>query len=186
MRLADPDVANNNCEYQKIAKSLAELEEVYQTYQRFKECEAQLEEAQGKFIPYGWLANFDWIPVCWVLFRRVSWKGLWEWVPELVKDAAGDREMADMAAEEVKMLSKEAEELEEALKVDMFLKPWFLTLVNQKYHIRIFIIFFLEGDDVWWFLTREFDDIYAGMLLPSDPLDARNIMLEGQPYTKHS
>jgi protein subunit release factor A len=53
----------------------------------------------------------------------VSWKGLWEWVPELVKDAAGDREMADMAAEEVKMLSKEAEELEEALKVDMFLKP---------------------------------------------------------------
>jgi protein subunit release factor A len=47
-------------------------------------------------------------------------------VPELVKDATGDRkmaDMADMAAEEVKMLSKEAEELEEALKVDMFLKP---------------------------------------------------------------
>ncbi|KAG0585047.1 hypothetical protein KC19_3G253600 [Ceratodon purpureus] len=98
MRLADPDVANNNNEYQKIAKSLAELEDIYQTYQRFKECEVQLEEAQ-----------------------------------ELVKDAAGDREMADMAAEEVRALSKRAEELEEELKV---------------------------------------------MLLPSDPLDARNIMLE--------
>ncbi|KAG0624529.1 hypothetical protein M758_3G254000 [Ceratodon purpureus] len=98
MRLADPDVANNNNEYQKIAKSLAELEDIYQTYQRFKECEVQLEEAQ-----------------------------------ELVKDAAGDREMADMAAEEVKTLSQRAEELEEELKV---------------------------------------------MLLPSDPLDARNIMLE--------
>jgi hypothetical protein len=24
------------------------------------------------------------------------------------------------------------------------------------------------------------------MLLPSDPLDARNIMLEDQPYSKHS
>jgi hypothetical protein len=53
----------------------------------------------------------------------MSWKGLWEWMPELVKDAAGDGEMVDMAAEEVKMLLKEAEELEEALKVDMFLKP---------------------------------------------------------------
>ncbi|KAG0590744.1 hypothetical protein KC19_1G123500 [Ceratodon purpureus] len=98
MRLADPDVSSNNNEYQKIAKSLAELEEIYQTYQRFKECEAQLEDAQ-----------------------------------EMVKDAAGDREMADMAAEEVRTLSRQAEELEEELKV---------------------------------------------MLLPSDPLDARNIMLE--------
>jgi peptide chain release factor 1 len=53
MRLADLDVANNNSEYQKIAKSLAELEEVYHTYQRFRECEAQLEEAQGKFFPCG-------------------------------------------------------------------------------------------------------------------------------------
>lgn len=50
MRLADPDVANNNSEYQKIAKSLAELEEIYQTYQKFKECEAQLEEAKGKLV----------------------------------------------------------------------------------------------------------------------------------------
>jgi peptide chain release factor 1 len=59
MRLADLDVANNNSEYQKIAKSLAELEEVYHTYQRFRKSEAQLEEAQGKFFPFGWLANFD-------------------------------------------------------------------------------------------------------------------------------
>jgi peptide chain release factor 1 len=53
MRLADLDVANNNSEYQKIAKSLAELEEVYHTYQRFRKSEAQLEEAQGKFFPFG-------------------------------------------------------------------------------------------------------------------------------------
>lgn len=98
MRLADPDVANNNSEYQKIAKSLAELEEIYQAYQKFKECEAQLEEAK-----------------------------------ELVKDAAGDREMAEMAAEEVNMLEDQAKKLEESLKV---------------------------------------------MLLPSNPLDARNTMLE--------
>lgn len=45
------------------------------------------------------------------------WLGLWEWVPELVKDAAGDREMAEMAAEEVNMLEEQAEELEEGLKV---------------------------------------------------------------------
>lgn len=98
MRLADPDVANNNNEYQKIAKSLAELEEIYQTYQRFKECEAQLDDAK-----------------------------------EMAKDAAGDREMAEMAAEEANTLAQQVEELEEQLKV---------------------------------------------MLLPSDPLDSRNIMLE--------
>jgi hypothetical protein len=28
IRLADPDVASNNTEYQKVARSLAELEEV--------------------------------------------------------------------------------------------------------------------------------------------------------------
>ena len=122
MRLADPDVAGNNNEYQKIAKSLAELEDIYQTYQRFKECEAQLEEAQGKLsLVADWLilTGFLYAESC---LYRVSWKGLWEWVPELVKDAAGDREMADMAAEEVKMLSQQAEELEEELKVKMFLR----------------------------------------------------------------
>ena len=46
---------------------------------------------------------------------------VWAWVSEMVKDAAGDREMADMAAEEVRTLSRQAEELEEELKVNMFL-----------------------------------------------------------------
>lgn len=51
----------------------------------------------------------------------------------MAKDAAGDREMAEMAAEEANILAQQVEELEEQLKV---------------------------------------------MLLPSDPLDSRNIMLE--------
>ena len=64
MRLADPDVSSNNNEYQKIAKSLAELEEIYQTYQRFKECEAQLEDAQGKFsLGDGWLIRIGLVRV---------------------------------------------------------------------------------------------------------------------------
>jgi len=59
MRLADPDVANNNNEYQKIAKSLAELEQIYQTYLKFKECASQLEEAKGKLA----VMDCDWIYV---------------------------------------------------------------------------------------------------------------------------
>jgi len=43
-----------------------------------------------------------------------------------VKGAAGDREMAEMAAEEVNMLEEQAEELEESLKVSICLKPCFL------------------------------------------------------------
>ena len=62
---------------------------------------------------------------------------------ELVKDAAGDREMADMAAEEVKALSKEAEELEEALKVNICLKPSFLRVCQMKprYDFWIYLFF---------------------------------------------
>eukprot|EP00271_Cylindrocystis_brebissonii_P003250 TRINITY_DN1401_c2_g1_i2.p1 TRINITY_DN1401_c2_g1~~TRINITY_DN1401_c2_g1_i2.p1 ORF type:complete len:471 (-),score=112.57 TRINITY_DN1401_c2_g1_i2:614-2026(-) len=98
LRLADPDIAANNAEYQRIARSVAELEEVVQTYQHFKECEKALAEAQG-----------------------------------MARDSGGDREMEEMAAEEAQMLQEEIRELEEKLKT---------------------------------------------LLLPTDPLDARNIMLE--------
>lgn len=95
-RLADPEVASNPGEYQKIAKSVAELEEVVTTYQSFKDCQTQLEENKE------------------------------------LKDS-GDRELAELAAEESILHQRKLEELEEQLKV---------------------------------------------MLVPSDPLDSRNIMLE--------
>ncbi|KAG6547750.1 hypothetical protein Mapa_010563 [Marchantia paleacea] len=98
VRLADPEVASNHSEYQSLAKSLSELEEVVEKYRIFKSCEEQLVEAK-----------------------------------ELAQDASGDKEMAEMAAEEIKSLETQIEELEEQLKL---------------------------------------------LLLPSDPLDARNIMLE--------
>lgn len=95
-RLADPDVAGNPSEYQKIAKSVAELQEVVTTYQNFKDVQAQLEENR-----------------------------------ELKE--SGDKELAELAAEESVLHQEKLQELEEQLKV---------------------------------------------MLLPSDPLDSRNIMLE--------
>lgn len=98
MRLADPEVASNNTEYQKIAKTVSELEEVVQVYGAFKSCEQELADAR-----------------------------------EMARDSGGDREMELMAAEEAKELEQTLYELEEQLKL---------------------------------------------LLLPSDPLDARNIMLE--------
>eukprot|EP01018_Ginkgo_biloba_P017824 Gb_39517 [translate_table: standard] len=46
VRLADPDVASNPSEYQKLAKSIAELEEVVQAYQKYKNVEKQLQQAK--------------------------------------------------------------------------------------------------------------------------------------------
>lgn len=50
-----------------------------------------------------------------------------------MKDAAADREMAEMAAEEARMLEEQAEELEEGLKVTIHLKSRFLKWVHQSY-----------------------------------------------------
>ncbi|KAL9435732.1 hypothetical protein AB3S75_021908 [Citrus x aurantiifolia] len=98
VKLADPEVVSNPSEYQKLAQSMAELDEVVSTYRKFKDCEKQLEESRA-----------------------------------LAKENGNDEEMAEMIASEIKSLSNELIELEEKLKV---------------------------------------------LLLPSDPLDARNIMLE--------
>ncbi|GMN38093.1 hypothetical protein TIFTF001_007345 [Ficus carica] len=98
VKLADPDVVSNHTEYQKLAQSMAELEEVVSTFRRFKDCEKQLEETKA-----------------------------------LAKENGNDEDMVEMIAFEVESLSNEIKELEEKLKV---------------------------------------------LLLPSDPLDARNIMLE--------
>lgn len=97
VKLADPDVVSNPDEYQKLAQSMAELDEVVSTFRRFKDCERQLEETKA------------------------------------LKDDSNDEDMAEMIENEVNSLSNELKELEQKFKV---------------------------------------------LLLPSDPLDSRNIMLE--------
>ncbi|XP_051118926.1 peptide chain release factor APG3, chloroplastic isoform X1 [Andrographis paniculata] len=98
VKMADPDVVSNPSEYQKLAQSVAELDEVVSTYRSFKDCEKQLEEAKG-----------------------------------LAKEDGDDDDMAEMIDAEIQSLTKQINEIEERLKV---------------------------------------------LLVPTDPLDARNIMLE--------
>ncbi|KAJ0976202.1 hypothetical protein J5N97_018167 [Dioscorea zingiberensis] len=47
VKLADPDIVSNPTEYQKIAQSMAELDEVVSLYRKFKDCEKQIEEAKA-------------------------------------------------------------------------------------------------------------------------------------------
>lgn len=98
VKLADPDVVSDPKEYQKLAQSVSELDEVVSTYRRFKDCEKVLEETKA-----------------------------------LAKDDGNDEDMVEMISFEIDSLSKQLAELEEKLKV---------------------------------------------LLLPSDPMDARNILLE--------
>ncbi|KAL5561536.1 hypothetical protein UlMin_031283 [Ulmus minor] len=98
VKLADPDVVSNPSEYQKLAQSVAELNEVVSTFRKFKDCEKQLAETKA-----------------------------------LAKEDGNDEDMAEMISFEIDSLSSQLKELEENLKL---------------------------------------------LLLPSDPLDARNIMLE--------
>ncbi|XP_014494845.1 peptide chain release factor APG3, chloroplastic [Vigna radiata var. radiata] len=98
VKLADPDIVSDPKEYQKLAQSVAELDEVVSVYRKFKDCEKLLEETKA-----------------------------------LAKDAGNDEDMVEMISYEIESLSKQLAELEDRLKV---------------------------------------------LLLPSDPLDARNIMIE--------
>ncbi|KAK7259415.1 hypothetical protein RIF29_25022 [Crotalaria pallida] len=98
LKLADPDVVSNPTEYQKLAQSVSELDEVVSTYKSFKECEKNLEETKA-----------------------------------LAKDDGNDEDMAQMISYEIESLSRQLADLEGKLKL---------------------------------------------LLIPSDPLDARNIMLE--------
>uniref|UniRef100_A0A6V7QRE3 Prokaryotic-type class I peptide chain release factors domain-containing protein n=1 Tax=Ananas comosus var. bracteatus TaxID=296719 RepID=A0A6V7QRE3_ANACO len=98
VKLADPDIVSDPTEYQKLAQSVAELDEVVTNYRRFKDCERQIEETKA-----------------------------------LAEEDGGDPDMVEMIAYEIEALSKELKELEEKLKV---------------------------------------------LLLPTDPLDSRNILLE--------
>lgn len=98
VRLADPDIVSDPSEYQKIAQSVSELDQVVTTYRQFKDCERQLEETKA-----------------------------------LEKENEGDPDMLEMIASELEALSNQLAELEEKMKF---------------------------------------------LLLPSDPLDSRNILLE--------
>ncbi|XP_050364138.1 peptide chain release factor APG3, chloroplastic [Argentina anserina] len=98
VKLADPDIVSNPTEYQRLAQSVAELDEVVSIYKEYKDCEKQLEESKA-----------------------------------LADENGDDEEMAAMISYEIESLSNQIKELEENLKTK---------------------------------------------LLPTDPLDARNIMLE--------
>ncbi|CAK7348253.1 unnamed protein product [Dovyalis caffra] len=47
VKLADPDVVSNPSEYQKVAQSVAELDEVISTFRRFKDCGKMLEDTKA-------------------------------------------------------------------------------------------------------------------------------------------
>lgn len=98
VRLADPDVASNPDEYQKVARQVAGLAETVEVYAEQQRLEEELEMAK-----------------------------------EMAKESAGDAEMEELAKEEADALGAQLEETEQKLTM---------------------------------------------LLLPSDPLDERNIMLE--------
>ncbi|WIA14180.1 hypothetical protein OEZ85_002720 [Tetradesmus obliquus] len=97
--MADPDVANNSQEFQKVARAASELEQTVNAYRQHQDAEKQLAEA------------------------RVYLK----------EEAASDPDMAEFAREEIAELEGQVSQLETELKL---------------------------------------------LLLPKDPLDERDIMLE--------
>lgn len=98
LRMADPDVAANAAEFQRVAKAAADLELTSLTYQKHKEAEQQLADSQA-----------------------------------YLKEVSSDPEMAELVREEISELQTQLVQLETKLKM---------------------------------------------LLLPKDPLDEKNIMLE--------
>ncbi|MGD1704131.1 peptide chain release factor 1 [Dapis sp. BLCC M229] len=82
LRLADPDIAKDPSEFQKIAKARSSLEEVVNTYQEWKNAQEELTDAK-----------------------------------EILKEAAGDLEMQEMAKLEVEELEAKLESLETQMKI---------------------------------------------------------------------
>ena len=81
-RMADPDVARDNQEFQRVAKARSSLEEVVDTFALWKTTQEDLVGAR-----------------------------------QVLKEAAGDRDMQEMAALEVQELESKLENLESRLKV---------------------------------------------------------------------
>lgn len=96
-----------------------------------------------------------------------------------------DEDMEQMIAMEVDSLTKELEQLEDSLKVILFfpattLPPSTICLLSY-YILCIFLIF--SFPPFYTSFTRIFNlsfTISQVLLLPADPLDARNILLEGR------
>ncbi len=81
-RMADPDVARDPDEFQKVAKARASLEETVLTYEKWQQLTQELKGAE-----------------------------------QVVKDSGGDPEMREMAVLEVEELQAEIQRLEDRLKV---------------------------------------------------------------------
>jgi peptide chain release factor 1 len=81
-RLADPDIAKDPSEYQKVAKSRSSLEEVVNTYEMWKNTQEELIGAK-----------------------------------EILKESGGDLELRAIAELEVQELDTQTEELEKHLKI---------------------------------------------------------------------
>ncbi|WP_159787497.1 peptide chain release factor 1 [Sodalinema gerasimenkoae] len=81
-RMADPDVARDPDEFQKVAKARASLEETVLTYEKWQQLTQELKGAE-----------------------------------QVVKDSGGDPEMREMAVMEVEELQGEIQRLEDRLKV---------------------------------------------------------------------
>ncbi|MFO8039681.1 MAG: peptide chain release factor 1 [Sodalinema sp.] len=81
-RMADPDVATDPDEFQKVAKARASLEETVLTYEKWQQLTQELKGAE-----------------------------------QVVKDSGGDPEMREMAVLEVEELQAEIQRLEDRLKV---------------------------------------------------------------------
>lgn len=96
--MADPEISGNPTEYQRLVRSLADIQDAVEAYREFKDNERRFAEAK-----------------------------------ELLKESDGDPEMAELIMEEIQTLSPIIESQSERLKV---------------------------------------------LLLPKDPLDEKNIMLE--------
>ncbi|MBD1853218.1 peptide chain release factor 1 [Leptolyngbya sp. FACHB-711] len=81
-RLADPDIARDPGEYQKVAKARSGLEETVNTFETWKQTQQELEDAR-----------------------------------QILKDAAGDVELREMATMEVEELAEKLDQLEHQLMV---------------------------------------------------------------------
>lgn len=135
--MADPAVAGNPSEFQRVAKAAAELEEQVSAYDKYKEAQAALKEAKELLRDCDGARTYPFLDDNHV-GGRLSQLSVYEHRVRLTHSdhfslSAGDAEMAELAREEINTQQEELNRLTKQLKV---------------------------------------------LLLPRDPLDEKNIMLE--------
>lgn len=148
--MADPTVAGNNTEFQRVAKAAAALEDQVTAYSRYKDLLVALQEAKqllresdGELMFASSAANCHMADNAAEDQRFVSCRQIQKPEKRTISSVAlgiwflGDQEMAELAREEVETLSAE------------------LTTLTQELKI---------------------------LLLPRDPLDEKNVMLEVNFY----